>query len=135
MIGNVLQFRPQPPATSLRLREVAKDGNGEITRWFVANKGARARFRIRVQHLQKMPRTDWNATQFHKLADGLAEIKWKCGKKQFRAIGFDFAGSFVMVLGCTHKMNVYDPSECLKTALRIKGEVGNGIRQTIEFKP
>lgn len=135
MIGNILQFRSQPLATSLRLREVARDGKGEITQWFTANKGARAKFRIRVQHLQKMPRTDWNGAQFHKLAEGLAEIKWKCGKKQFRAVGFDFSGSFVMVLGCTHKMNIYDPPESLKTALRIKGEVENGIRQTIGFTP
>jgi hypothetical protein len=135
MIGKVLQFRAQSPAESLRLREVAKEGVGEISQWFAENKGARAKFRIRVQHLLKMLRTDWNVAQFRKLDDGLAEIKWKCGKKQFRAIGFDFSGSFVMVLGCTHKMNVYAPSECLKTAQRIKGEVENGIRQTIEFTP
>ena len=134
-MADVLPFRVQPQVPSLRLREVAKDGIGEITQWFAANKGARARFRIRVQHLQKTPRTDWNVAQFRKLDEGLAEIKWKCEKKQFRAIGFDSSGSFVMVIGCTHKMNVYDPVECLKTAKRIKGEVDNGIRQTIGFTP
>jgi hypothetical protein len=135
MMGYVLPFRAQPATPSLRLREVAKGGIGEITQWFAANRGARARFRIRVEHLQKIPRTDWNVAQFRKLHEGLAEIKWKCGKKQFRAIGFDFSDSFVMVIGCTHKMNVYDPVECLKTAKRIKGEVENGIRRTIAFTP
>jgi len=134
MIADVIPFRPQPQPISLRLREVLNDESGEITKWFSANSGARAKFRIRVQHLQKIGRGEWNITQFRHLGDGLAEIKWKHGNKQFRAIGFDHQGWFVVVIGCIHKMNVYDPQSCLKTA-KIMGEVKDGTRKTREFKP
>jgi phage-related protein len=134
MMTKVLQFRP-PSVPSLRLREISKWGVGEITAWFDRNKGARAKFRIRVHHLQKVSRADWNKTQFRQLDHGLAEIKWKFGKTQFRVIGFDFQNSFVMLLGCTHKMNVYTPTECLRTAQRLKKEVENGQWQTLEFTP
>jgi phage-related protein len=134
-MANVLPFRLPVPTVSLRLREVVKDGSREMSKWFAANTGARARFRIRVEHLQKIDRNDWAWAQFHKLEDGLAEIKWKSGKKQFRAIGFDHNGWFVMVLGCTHKMSVYDPPGYLTTAKRIMREVENEQWNTVEFTP
>jgi phage-related protein len=134
MMGNVLPFRSQASATTFRLREVVKGNKGEMTGWFESNRGARAKFRIRVGHLQKVPRAEWNVTQFRKLEDGLYEIKWKFADKQFRAIGFDHEGWFVMLLGCTHKMSVYDPSQCLSTAKRMKKEVQNGEWKTIAFE-
>jgi hypothetical protein len=85
--------------------------------------------------MQQVSRTDWNRKQFHKLDFGLAEIKWKCAGKEFRALGFDFNGSFLMLLGCTHKQGVYDPPDWLKTAKRLKGEVENGQWNTGSFNP
>ena len=131
----VLPFRTPQPAASLRLREVVKDGEGELTRWFALNRGSRAKFRIRVQHLQKTSRTEWNKKQFKYLRDGLAEIKWKCSDKEFRAVGFDFKGFFVMLLGCTHKQGVYDPHNWLNTAKKLKGEVENEQWHTAAFEP
>src|SRR5271154_5828098 len=134
MMGNVLPFRSQQPTATLRLREIVKADHGGMTKWFQANRGARARFRVRVSNLQKVPRAECNIAQFRKLDDGLYEIKWKFADKQFRAIGFDHEGWFVMLLGCTHKMSVYDPSECLNTAKRLKKEVQNGQWKTVPFE-
>lgn len=134
-MANVLQFPPAVAPSSLVLREALGNGKGELTAWFTANKGARAHFRVRVGHLRKTDRVEWNKKQFRKLDKGLAEIKWKSGKTQCRAIGFDHKGAFVMVVGCTHKMNVYDPPGALATAERIKTEVQNGKRSTAEFEP
>lgn len=135
MIGNVLPFRSQQTISSLRLREISRNGIGRLTVWFLDNRGARAKFRIRVQHLRKIERADWSWKQFHGLDGGLSEIKWKAGNKQFRAIGFDRGGHFVMVIGCTHKMNIYDPVSCLDSALRLKKEAENGEWDIIEFEP
>ena len=124
-MGNILQFRSAQPKDSLRLREITRDNGGELTNWFKKNVAALARFRIRVAHLRKMERTDWNWKQFHKLDDGLAEIKWESGKKQFRVIGFDHQDAFLMLIGCCHKDDIYDPPSCLVTAKRLKKEVEN----------
>jgi phage-related protein len=135
-MGNVLPFRSQQPTSSLRLREIAQDGIGELSKWFAANKGARAKFRIRVQHLQKIHRADWNKKQFRGLGGGLFEIKWSNRDRiEFRAIGFDREDSFVMLVGCTHKMNIYDPQNSLNTAKRLKKEVQDGYWRTVEFTP
>src|SRR5580658_6209296 len=117
MMGNVLPFRTQQPTSSLRLREIVRGDVGELSQWFAVNVSARAKFRIRVQHLQKINRAEWNKKQFRSLGGGLFEIKWSNRDKiEFRAIGFDREGSFVVVIGCNHKMGVYDPPKSLETA-------------------
>jgi phage-related protein len=135
MMATVIQF-PSPPPSSLRLREVVgNNGRGVVTSWLSLHSEARARFRIRVRNLRRIGRVDWPKTQFRHLGNGLAEIKWKAGKKEFRAIGFDHDDHFVMVLGCTHKQNVYDPPDCLNTAARRRREVEHGKWRTIDFEP
>lgn len=133
---NVLPFRPQPQAGSFTLREVVgSDCTGEISRWFASNRAARAKFRVRINHLRGFPRTEWNKKQFRSVGDGLWEIKWKSADKQFRAIGFDRQGAFILLIGCTHKDDVYGPPNCLKTAQKLKKEVEDGQRKSIEFTP
>lgn len=134
-MAEVLNFRSFSQIESLRLREIVRNEQGVLTSWFNRDKAARARFRIRVNHLKRTPRLDWNRKQFHKLDGGLAEIKWESGNKQYRVIGFDYQGAFVMLLGCTHKQNIYDPASSLATAKRLKGEVENGSWNTRVFEP
>jgi hypothetical protein len=124
------------PAPSLRLREITgADGQGVITSWLARHSEAKARFRVRVGNLSKVPRTDWTKKQFHKLkdADGVAEIKWEAANKQWRAMGFDKDGYFVMLVGCTHKDDNYDPSNCINTAIRLKQETERGRHSLIDF--
>jgi phage-related protein len=131
-MATVIQFPAQPPP---RLKEIVRaNGEGVITEWLLAHGDARARFRIRITNLRRVP-PPWPKTQFRHLGDGIAEIKWKAGKKEFRAIGFDLDGYFLMVIGCTHKQSVYDPRDCLDTAKRRKNEVKRGEWRAINFEP
>ena len=133
MIGNVIQFAPT--ASAFRLREtVAGNGKRVITNWLASYPGARARFRIRVIGLRRISKP-WPIKQFRSLGDGLAEIKWEWEKKQWRAIGFDHNGYFVMVIGCTHKQNIYVPADCLKTARQRKSEVERGMWGIADYEP
>ena len=95
---------------------------------------ARAIFRVRTENLAKTNRAQWNKTQFRKIEGELYEIKWKADNVQWRSLGFDYEGFFVMVLGCTHKGNTYDPPGWKATALRRIKEVKNGQWNRIEFK-
>lgn len=79
-------------------------------------------------------RAQWNKTQFRKIEGELCEIKWKADDIQWRALGFDYEGAFVMVLGCTHKGNVYTPPDWKKTGLRRIKEVKNGQWNRVEYK-
>jgi phage-related protein len=135
MAKDVVQF-PVTVAVQLLLEElVGVSGTGVITTWLAANHGARAKFRVRVHHLRRIPRAEWNKKQFRYLGNGLAEIKWKHSDKEFRTVGFFRSGFFLMLLGCTHKQGVYNPHDWLNTAKRRKGEVENGQWETIEHEP
>jgi hypothetical protein len=130
---DVLQF---PAPSTLRLEElVGANGKGVISTWLSSYPGARARFGVRVRYLRRMPPAQWHKKQFRYLEDGLAEIKWDFGKKEFRAVGFYRGEFFLMVIGCTHKGKVYDPHRWLETAKRRKSEVENEQWSTVEHEP
>ena len=123
-MDNVVQF-PSKGSSNLELQELVGSNNrGVISSWLTAE--MRARLRVRVLNLRKFNRAEWPKTQFRYLGDGVWEIKWKSGKVQCRALGFDRNAYFVMVLGCTDKDNVYDPANCVDTAKRRKREVDRG---------
>jgi hypothetical protein len=123
---------PAPPFP--RLREmVGGNGRGVITSWIPS--GARAKFRVRVRNLRRIPRVEWSIKQFRFLTSGISEFKWSWDKKEYRVAGFDFQGHFVMVIGYTHKQGVYDPHDWLNTAKRRKGEVERDERGTTDFEP
>jgi putative component of toxin-antitoxin plasmid stabilization module len=133
-MGDVVQF--ETSVTVFRLQElVGANGRGVITNWLLKDPGARARFRVRVKDLRRIPRNDWTKKQFRALGKGISEIKWEWGKKQWRAIGFDYKGYFVMVLGCTHKDNVYDPADWLKTSKQRKSDIESGLWRVIDYEP
>ena len=130
---SVLQF---PALPTLLLEElVGANGKGVITRWLSPYPGSRAKFRIRVQNLRRIPQAEWTKKQFHHLEDGIAEIKWEFGKKEFRAVGFYRGGFFLMLIGCIHKQKVYDPPGWLDTAKRRKREVNDGQWRTVGYEP
>lgn len=62
--------------------------------------------------------TEWKAPFFKNLGDGLGEIRWKSEKKQYRVIGcwWKNPNGYLLLIGCTHKQNIYDPPEAIKTA-------------------
>jgi len=118
----------------LRLRQIADaSGTGVITEWLRKEHAARAKFKVRMSYLEKIPRTDLNKKQFNYLEDGLSEIKWESDKKTWRAVGFDKDGFFVMVIGCSHKDGVYQPRDWLKTAKQRKKETLEGKWRIIDY--
>ena len=132
---SVVQFRATTVLSLLLKELVGANGKGVITAWIASHPGARAKFRIRVMNLRRIPQAEWKKTQFRFLGGGLAEIKWKHSDKEFRAVGLYRDGFFLMLIGCTHKQRVYDPHDWLNTAKRRKGEVENGQWNTIEHEP
>jgi hypothetical protein len=132
-----MRFVEKVEPVSLRLREiVGANGEGVITDWLSTESDARARFHVRIGNMRKVPKTDWTKKQFRKLkkADGIAEIKWEAGNKQWRALGFEKDGYFLMLIGCTHKGDVYVPASCIQTAMRLKKEVEKGQHKIIDYQ-
>jgi hypothetical protein len=126
----------QPARPSLLLEEIVGVGFavGEITGWLAASAEARAAFRVRVVNMALTPRPFWHKKQFRKLEADLFEIKWKAENCEWRALGFDYEGRFVMVLGCVHKGGVYEPPNWKKTAQGRITEVKNGKWKRIPFE-
>jgi phage-related protein len=121
---------------SILLQEIVGVGwaVGEITLWLSGSIEARAKFRVRVENMAITRRVFWHKKQFRKIESDLYEIKWKADDQEWRALGFDFEGFFVMVLGCTHKNKVYDPPSWKSTAKRRIAEVKNGKWNRIPFE-
>jgi hypothetical protein len=120
---------------SIRLKEIAKAGSvGVLTGALAGDDAVRAEFRVRLVYLSSIPRLDWNKKQFRYLKKGVFEIKWTSGKVEWRALGFDSGGYFVVVRCCTHKQNVYSPADCIDRAIKLKAEVQSGFWETKEYE-
>ena len=61
---------------------------------------------------------NWQAPQFKRLTAGLGELRFKESKVQYRVIGCNGRAGrvYVLLIGCTHKQNVYDPPNTMATA-------------------
>lgn len=122
------------PIVYLRVQQATDaQGRGLITEWLSRQGEARAKFHTRLKYFAKIPRADLNKKQFRHIEDGIWEIKWEAGNKQWRALGFDHAEWFVMVLGCTHKDGVYDPRDWKKSAKNRRDETVRGERIIISY--
>jgi hypothetical protein len=65
-------------------------------------------------------KSEWKYPEFKRLDDGLGEIRWKCDKKQHRVIGCSWKNpsGYLLLIGCTHKQEIYDPPDAIQTAGR-----------------
>lgn len=88
-----------------------------------AHPKCRADFHVRMVYLAAIPRVQWNKKQFRILRKGISEFKWTSEKKEWRALGFDADGFFIVVRLCNHKQKIYDPPDCLDRAVKLKKEV------------
>ena len=126
-------------SSSLRLAELCKSGeigDGIISTW-IGNSDARANMHTRTFNLARIPRIEWDIDHFRPIKGikDFYELKWKAEGKQFRAAGYFYHGYFVMVLGFTHKDQVYDPPRWKEIIKRRRKEVGDGNWKIVEFEP
>jgi len=64
---------------------------------------------------------------------GFWELRWRSCKKQHRLIGYFVEGDFAIVIGCTHKDQIYDPPNALKSALERKRRVEKGEGSLVRY--
>jgi hypothetical protein len=94
-------------------------GNNLIAEWYCGlSIDARAMFDDILDVLSKQ--AEWKYPQFKRLEDGLGEIRWKCDNKQHRVIGcwWKTPHGFLLLIGCFHKQNVYNPPDAIETAAK-----------------
>ncbi len=59
--------------------------------------------------------------------DELSEIRLKSDGIQIRLVGcFKPGFRYILLIGCTHKQQIYDPKDALKTAERRKRQIDRG---------
>lgn len=61
----------------------------------------------------------------------LGELRWTSEKKEHRLVGYLKGGSFIALIGCTHKQNIYMPANALETADKRRDDIEKG-RATLE---
>lgn len=79
------------------------------------------------EFLKSMRKTsDWKMPNYRpnlKGLKGIGELRWQSGKKQHRLLGFFEAGTWIALVGCTHKQKVYNPANALETAKKYMNEI------------
>jgi hypothetical protein len=118
---------------------VSGRGLGTVTAWLAEGSVTRrAEFHTRLRFLAPIRnRLDWEDSSFRKMRRaagraGLYEIRWKADSTQWRVLGFfrDGQREFVMVMGCSHKQQIYTPRDAIEKAIDRKGEIEKNHRQT-----
>ena len=82
---------------------------------------------------------DWAMPEFRLLRGknfkDLGELRFKTEKKQHRIIGFaSKEDEYILLIGCFHKDNVYNPRDALETAIKRKRLVKSGEGRICEHK-
>ena len=113
-------------------------GNNPISEWYESVLSVQQR--ADVDALLRVLRNSriWNVTDFRARIqgrEGLSEIRLKSERTQIRLIGRQAPGfRYVLLIGCTHKQQIYDPKSCLDTAERRKKEIDRGEASTREHE-
>ena len=62
------------------------------------------------------------------------ELRWNTCGRQHRLVGYFEDGVFVALMGCVHKMNIYDPHDAIETAEKRLGQINRKEATTCEYK-
>jgi len=77
-------------------------------------------FKVRVRYLANIPKRDWKKPHALKLqgATDIYEIRFKANKVEQRPFGYfgPKNDEFTILEWATHKQDIYDPSDAIKTA-------------------
>lgn len=99
-------------------------GNNQIGKWYDSlSAQEQSDFDEFLKILGKTKNWDkQDCKRLHSKQKGLAELRFSSCNKQHRVIG-QFGPEryqFTLLLGCTHKQNIYDPPNAMDTALERK---------------
>src|ERR1035438_4236115 len=92
-------------------------GNNLLSEWYCQQSfDCRAMFDSLLEVLGKSK--EWKYPEFKFLDDGIGEIRWNAGKVQHRVMGCSWKDphGYLLLIGCTHKQNIYSPPDALATA-------------------
>src|SRR5216117_2069182 len=86
---------------------VSPAGRNKIRDWYCdLSTGEQADADSFISNVRKLK--EWKMPDFRPLGCGLGELRWKSQNKQHRLIGFLSGDVFVLLIGCTHKQQVYN---------------------------
>lgn len=95
-------------------------------------------FKRHVEHLAVTPKHLWQEPHVKKLKneDPIYEIRYKADKRATRALGYfaDDGCTFVIVLICYHKDNVYTPASAFKSAHDRIAQIQEGTATTVPLQ-
>ena len=95
------------------------------------------KFKTRVRYLKNTPVPDWKKADVKKLKDfAILEIKLDANKKEHRPLGYFGPGKseFTILEWATHKQDIYDPHNAIKTANARRTLVENGSASCVPLK-
>ena len=88
----------------------------------------------RIAKMEKWPTGMCDPIRGHH--PGCWELRWVAEKVQHRIFGY-YSGDrlFVMLIGCTHKQQVYDPPEAFQTLKDRKRKISQGEGAAVRYEP
>lgn len=95
-------------------------------------------FKVRVRYLANTPKGEWKKPHAIKLqgVTDIYEIRFKANGIQFRPFGFFGPGpnEFTILVWATHKQDIYDPNDAIKTADTRRKDIQAGSARCVSLK-
>lgn len=95
-------------------------------------------FKVRIRYLANTPKSDWKKPHALKLqgVTDIYEVRFKANGVQFRPFGYFGPGAkeFTILVWATHKQDIYDPNDAIKTADTRRKDVQAGRARCVPLK-
>ena len=113
---------------------VGSNGTNYIERWFQKELTDQQRSDLEalIGVLEKQER--WGMPDYRQLIgkhSALGEVRLRA-KPPIRLIGYKKGSEFILLIGCKHKGQIYDPPNALDTALSRKNDLESNHGETID---
>jgi hypothetical protein len=114
---------------------VSPAGNNKIADWYHGLHPAEQADTDTFLRIMRLT-VDWSLPNYRPRLQGykgLGELRWDSMGRKHRLIGFFMRSNWYALVGCTHKQQVYDPHDALKTAKRYKGQIERAEVGTVDY--
>lgn len=120
---------------------VSPEGTRPVEKWYGKKKNLAAKHTL-FQLLRIMSRMrEWKYPEFRRFTGDrtlvkLGEIRFTVNKTEHRAIGMDGPeqGCYTLLIGCTHKDDVYSPPSAKQTGARRRDMINSGEADAEDFR-